>query len=155
MGDLLVGQGCALCGSGCCQLVLCGGFVGLGLADPAGDGGGVGAGVEGGPVLGEAPITFRDGPAGCAEVGLGCDVGALGLLHGVQRGLQAARGEDRRDPVVELAQDEGFPDVHGQGVVEGFAFRVLGGVAAAVVGVTVVEGALHLALAQGAADAAA
>ncbi|MEU6506050.1 hypothetical protein [Streptomyces sp. NPDC046942] len=58
----------------CFELLLCRVFVPLGLVDPLGDDGGVGAGVEGCLVAGEPPLAFLD------------RVACLGLLGGVGLG---------------------------------------------------------------------
>ncbi|MEE4593436.1 hypothetical protein V2J94_16300 [Streptomyces sp. DSM 41524] len=93
--DLFVGEDGAPGWAGGDELFSCGGFVGLDLTDPAGDGCGAGTGVE------------------CRVV---------------------SGGEDLCDPPVEFRENDGFPDVDGERVVEGAAPGVLVRVAAAVGG---------------------
>ena len=133
------------CGGLLGRLVL--GTFGFGLGDPVGDGGGVGAGVECGPVLGEPAVAVRDLAADVVVVlGLGLERDRSGeeFVYGGRevRGLELAG-----QPFIQRRQQCVLPQGHVQRVVELVGQGVLGGEPAAVVGRVVGPVALHAPLA--------
>ncbi|MEU6680342.1 hypothetical protein [Streptomyces sp. NPDC046925] len=122
----------------------------LDVAGPARDQGGIGSGFQRGTVLGELAVAGGD----LAACRLGVRVGrGLGLRQHVQRGGQVLGVEGPGEPAVEGRQDGILAQVDVQRVVQAVGEGVLGGEAAAVVGLAVGPVALHAPLALGVEDA--
>lgn len=109
---------------------------GLGLGDPSGDEDGVSAGFEGSPVGGQLGVTVGDGGAGALSSQSMFGVARSEVLGGgeeVDGVVEAVRGEDLGEPVVEGAEDVLLPQVDVAGVLDAVGEGVLLGEAAAVV----------------------
>ncbi|MFJ9419063.1 hypothetical protein ACIRPT_33630 [Streptomyces sp. NPDC101227] len=102
------------------DILLCRGFLGLGLVDPFADELRVGSGVERRLVLGEA-VAISDRLPGCHCRRIDGDRGAgLRFLYGAESGSELSRGEGFRDPLVQLRQDDllaGLPGTRSLGIL--------------------------------------
>ena len=115
----------------------------LDLADPPGDDGGVGSGFERLPIAGKSGVAAGEHLSGGRCPVVVDDERLLSLGKRATRLFQPGRLEDPRDPVIERRDDLRLPNVHGHWMLSSSGEGVLGGVAAAVVGLFVVPASLH------------